>query len=129
MASVALMLTPHTRARSLRPGTELFSLPEGYEVVLGNGGSTAFWESAVFGMERIGCAEAVAASRAGRSWCADLPLVWRCGSLAMVTLRKSPAACSDVLPRSRAELRCQVPAWRPTRPIRADESASPTVTT
>lgn len=25
---------------------ELFSLPEGYEVVLGNGGSTAFWDSA-----------------------------------------------------------------------------------
>lgn len=27
---------------------ELFSLPEGYEVVLGNGGSTAFWEIATF---------------------------------------------------------------------------------
>lgn len=26
---------------------ELFSLPEGYEVALGNGGTTAFWESAV----------------------------------------------------------------------------------
>jgi phosphoserine aminotransferase len=28
----------------------LFSLPEGYEVVLGNGGSTAFWDAAAFGM-------------------------------------------------------------------------------
>ena len=28
--------------------TELFSLPAGYEVVLGNGGSTAFWDVAVF---------------------------------------------------------------------------------
>lgn len=28
----------------------LFSLPEGYEVVLGNGGSTAFWDVAVFGL-------------------------------------------------------------------------------
>ena len=25
---------------------ELFSLPDGYEVVLGNGGTTAFWEAA-----------------------------------------------------------------------------------
>jgi phosphoserine aminotransferase len=29
---------------------ELFSLPEGYEVVLGNGGATAFWDMAVFGL-------------------------------------------------------------------------------
>ncbi|MFC7219184.1 phosphoserine transaminase [Streptomyces polyrhachis] len=29
---------------------ELFSLPEGYEVVLGNGGSTAFWDIATHGL-------------------------------------------------------------------------------
>jgi phosphoserine aminotransferase len=29
---------------------ELFSLPEGYEVVLGDGGSTAFWDAAAFGL-------------------------------------------------------------------------------
>ena len=29
---------------------DLFSLPEGYEVVLGNGGSTAFWDIATFGL-------------------------------------------------------------------------------
>ncbi|WP_205474080.1 phosphoserine transaminase [Nocardioides sp. SYSU D00038] len=29
---------------------ELFSLPEGYEVVLGNGGATAFWDIATFGL-------------------------------------------------------------------------------
>jgi phosphoserine aminotransferase len=28
----------------------LFSLPEGYQVVLGNGGTTAFWEVAAFGL-------------------------------------------------------------------------------
>jgi phosphoserine aminotransferase len=28
----------------------LFSLPEGYEVILGNGGSTAFWDAAAFGL-------------------------------------------------------------------------------
>ncbi|MGH3662658.1 MAG: phosphoserine transaminase [Micromonosporaceae bacterium] len=29
---------------------DLFSLPDGYQVVLGNGGTTAFWEAAVFGL-------------------------------------------------------------------------------
>ncbi len=37
----------------LRQGlADLFSLPEGYEVVLGNGGTTAFWEVAAFGLIR-----------------------------------------------------------------------------
>jgi phosphoserine aminotransferase len=31
---------------------ELFSLPAGYQVVLGNGGSTAFWDAATFGLVR-----------------------------------------------------------------------------
>ncbi|MGO2525720.1 MAG: phosphoserine transaminase, partial [Brevibacterium aurantiacum] len=31
---------------------ELFNLPSGYEVVLGNGGSTAFWDVAAFGLVR-----------------------------------------------------------------------------
>jgi phosphoserine aminotransferase len=31
---------------------ELFSLPDGYEVVLGNGGATAFWDAAAFGLVR-----------------------------------------------------------------------------
>jgi phosphoserine aminotransferase len=37
----------------LREGlAALFRLPEGYEVVLGNGGSTAFWDAAAFGLVR-----------------------------------------------------------------------------
>ncbi|PXY20228.1 phosphoserine transaminase [Prauserella flavalba] len=32
--------------------TDLFGLPEGYEVVLGNGGTTAFWDAAAFGLVR-----------------------------------------------------------------------------
>ena len=37
----------------LRTGlASLFSLPDGYEVVLGNGGSTAFWDVASFGLIR-----------------------------------------------------------------------------
>ncbi|WP_433871179.1 phosphoserine transaminase [Saccharopolyspora sp. CA-218241] len=32
--------------------SELFSLPEGYEIVLGVGGTTAFWDAATFGLVR-----------------------------------------------------------------------------
>jgi phosphoserine aminotransferase len=48
-----LMGTSHRQApvrdlvRGIRTGLgDLFSLPEGYEVILGNGGTTAFWEAA-----------------------------------------------------------------------------------
>ncbi|MEZ5094061.1 phosphoserine transaminase [Nocardioides sp.] len=54
-----LMGTSHRQApvRSVvgrvREGlASLFSLPEGYEVVLGNGGATAFWDIAAFGLIR-----------------------------------------------------------------------------
>jgi len=53
----AVLGTSHRQApvRSLvqriREGmASFFSLPDGYEVVLGNGGSTAFWEIAAFGL-------------------------------------------------------------------------------
>ncbi|HSL07117.1 MAG TPA: phosphoserine transaminase [Pseudonocardiaceae bacterium] len=47
----------HTPVKSLvgrlRAGLrELFSLPEGYQVVLGNGGTTAFWDAAALGLVR-----------------------------------------------------------------------------
>ncbi len=55
----ALMGTSHRQAPvkntvgRVRDGlAELFSLPEGYEVVLGNGGATAFWDIATFGLIR-----------------------------------------------------------------------------
>jgi phosphoserine aminotransferase len=36
---------------AIRAGlADLFSLPDGYEVLLGNGGSTAFWDAAAFGL-------------------------------------------------------------------------------
>jgi phosphoserine aminotransferase len=36
---------------SIRAGlADLFSLPDGYEVVLSNGGTTAFWDAAAFGL-------------------------------------------------------------------------------
>jgi phosphoserine aminotransferase len=37
--------------KNVREGlTSLFNLPEGYEVILGNGGSTAFWDIATIGL-------------------------------------------------------------------------------
>lgn len=55
----ALLGTSHRQApvknlvKRVREGvSSLFSLPEGYEVVLGNGGSTAFWDIAAFGLVR-----------------------------------------------------------------------------
>src|SRR3954447_7954169 len=43
--------TVRTEVKRLRDGiAELFSLPEGYEVVLGNGGAAAFWDAATFGL-------------------------------------------------------------------------------
>ena len=40
-----------TVVKRVREGlASLFDLPEGYEVVLGNGGSTAFWDIATFGL-------------------------------------------------------------------------------
>ncbi len=55
----SLMGTSHRQAPvratvgRVREGlAELFALPDGYEVVLGNGGATAFWDIASFGLIR-----------------------------------------------------------------------------
>ena len=56
-AGARLLGTSHRQAPvknlvgKIRSGFEtLFDLPDGYEVVLGNGGSTAFWDAAAFGL-------------------------------------------------------------------------------
>src|SRR6478752_2422796 len=42
-----------TLVRRVREGlTQLFDLPDGYQVILGNGGTTAFWDAAAFGLIR-----------------------------------------------------------------------------
>jgi phosphoserine aminotransferase len=58
-AGEAPMGTSHRQApvkklvEEIRSGLkELFGAPEGYEVALGNGGATAFWDAAVFGLIR-----------------------------------------------------------------------------
>ena len=55
----AVMGTSHRQApvkdlvHRVRDGLSgLFSLPDGYEVVLGNGGATAFWDAAAYGLVR-----------------------------------------------------------------------------
>ena len=55
----ALMGTSHRQkpvkrvVGTIREGLgSLFSLPDGYEVLLGNGGTTAFWDAAAFGLVR-----------------------------------------------------------------------------
>jgi phosphoserine aminotransferase len=55
----ALMGTSHRQrpvkslVGEIRAGLrELFGLPDGYEVALGNGGATAFWDAAAFGLIR-----------------------------------------------------------------------------
>ena len=57
--SVSVMGTSHrqkpvkSEVAALRAGlAEMFTLPAGYEVVVGNGGTTAFWEIATFGLIR-----------------------------------------------------------------------------
>lgn len=61
----ALLGTSHRQAPikdlvgRVRQGVaELFSIPEGYEVILGNGGSTAFWDAATFSLVRNQAAHA-----------------------------------------------------------------------
>jgi phosphoserine aminotransferase len=56
-AATTIMGTSHRQktvknqvARVRKGLAELFALPDGYEVVLGNGGSTAFWDAATFGL-------------------------------------------------------------------------------
>jgi phosphoserine aminotransferase len=56
-AAPHFMGTSHRRptvrsvVRRVRDGmTALFALPDGYEVLLGNGGSTLFWDAAAFGL-------------------------------------------------------------------------------
>ncbi len=58
-AGAAVMGTSHRQkpvkslVGRLRSGlAELFALPPGYQVVLGDGGSTAFWDAATFGLVR-----------------------------------------------------------------------------
>jgi phosphoserine aminotransferase len=89
---------------------ELFDAPDGYEVVLGNGGATAFWDAAAFGLVRERSAHMVfgefsqkfAAVSAGAPFLAD-----------PVTLAAEPgsAPAADELGAAAADGRADVLAW------------------
>src|SRR5690554_877344 len=56
-AQPSVLGTSHRQApvkdlvRAVRDGlTELYTLPDGYEVILGNGGSSVFWDAATFSL-------------------------------------------------------------------------------
>ena len=97
----AIMGTSHRQApvkglvRRVREGlARLFDLPDGWEVVLGNGGTTAFWDAAIIGLIRrrsahgsYGEFSAKFASGAAEAPFLDDPVIARAepGSLALPT--------------------------------------------
>jgi phosphoserine aminotransferase len=71
---------------------ELLGLPDGYEILLGNGGSTAFWDAAAFGLvsdraQHVVCGEFSAKFAAVTS---GAPF------LGEPTLRRAPYGCGNV---------------------------------
>ncbi len=81
---------------------ELFALPDGYEVALGNGGTTAFWDAAAFGLVRERALHLAYGEFSQK--------------FATVTTRRAVPGRADR--SSRAD-----PARRPTRPASATRAA------
>ncbi|GAB3647572.1 PLP-dependent aminotransferase family protein [Glycomyces tarimensis] len=76
----------------LRSGlAELFSLPDGYEVVLGVGGTTAFWEVAVFGLVEDR-AQAASFGEFGSKFAKALAIAPHLGEPTVVTAEPGTAA-------------------------------------
>jgi phosphoserine aminotransferase len=97
----------------------LFGLPEGYEVVLGNGGTTAFWEVAVFGLirDRAQCASfgefgsKFAASVAAAPFLAD-PVVRTAEPGGAPTLAAEPGLDTYATPHNETSTGVAVPVQR-----------------
>ena len=101
--------------------SELFGLPDGYEVVLGNGGSTAFWDAAAFGLiER----RAQNSPRSASSAPSSRPPPPRRGSRRPTCARPTPAP--ERCPKPRPASTCT--RGRRTRPRRASWPRSPAST-
>lgn len=81
--------------------TELFSLPDGYEIVLGNGGTTAFWAVATVSLIRENAAVAqfgefgskFAADIATSPWLAETVYAAPAGEVAFVDTAPADAGC------------------------------------
>ncbi|MGK2874481.1 MAG: phosphoserine transaminase [Nocardioides sp.] len=101
-----LMGTSHRQAPvrnlvgSVRAGlTDLFSLPEGHEVVLGNGGSAAFWDLATYALIERRSQHAVFGAFGAKFATAAASAPW----LEAPVLRRAEAG-SQVLPEADAEV-------------------------
>jgi phosphoserine aminotransferase len=123
----SVMGTSHRQApvkdlvRRVRAGlAELFSLPEGYEIVLGNGGSTAFWDAAAFGLIRDRAQHLVlgefsskfAAETAGAPHLAD-PSVLRAEPGSGLSPEADPAVDAYAWPQNETSTGVMLPVRRP----------------
>jgi phosphoserine aminotransferase len=80
----------------------LFDLPEGYEIILGNGGATAFWDIAAFGLVRAKASTwpSVSSPQSSPS-VTDRRRSWA----SRRSSRPSPARWPDAVPRQGRRLR------------------------
>ena len=123
----ALMGTSHRQApvknlvHRVREGlSSLFSLPDGYEVVLGNGGATAFWDAAAFGLVRERSQHLVfgefsskfAEVTAGAPFLAD-PVVVRADPGGAPALRPEPGVDAYAWPHNETSTGVMAPVRRP----------------
>ena len=106
---------------------DLFQLPDGYEVVLGNGGSTAFWEIATFGLIRDR-AQFLSFGEFGSKFAASAKAAPFLGEMSVITSEPgdaptfAPAAGFDVYATPHNETSTGV-AITPTRPSGTDADA------
>ena len=112
----------------LRSGLrDLFALPDGYEVVLGNGGATAFWEVATFGLIESS-AQFLSFGEFGSKFAKAAKIAPFIDSAAAITSEPgtapafAPAAGIDTYATPHNETSTGV-ALPPRRPVGADESA------
>jgi phosphoserine aminotransferase len=103
--------------------SELFSLPDGYEVILGNGGTTAFWDAAAAGLVRRRSLHLVygefsskfAACTKGAPFLAD-PIVIEAAAGDAPAPQADPAADALAWAQNETSTGVMVPVLRPEEP-------------
>jgi phosphoserine aminotransferase len=79
---------------------EMFRAPEGYEVILGNGGSTAFWDAAAFSLAR-NKAQALVHGEFGSKFASSLSAPWL---EAPTVVKADPGSRSELYPEAGVDL-------------------------
>ena len=79
---------------------EMFRAPEGYEVILGNGGSTAFWDAAAFSLARTK-AQALVHGEFGSKFASALSAPWL---EAPTVVKADPGSRSELYPEAGVDL-------------------------